>query len=186
MKKYLLCILFVVAFSLLTFSQNLTAGAAFLFENVKTKLTVEEKNRIFALTTLTLVHDTVFYYNGDPMEQVNVYPVDLNKDGIEEIVVTYAGKMFGLANYMYQIYSKKAGGNYAKCSVDLLGNAYFTPTKTLGYPDMIEGGPGLEYPLYKWNGKEYVQAQKLTNDGFAKIKTTNLEDLSKKYTAGLK
>jgi hypothetical protein len=29
------------------------------------------------------------------------------------------------------------------------------PTKNLGYPDLMIGGPGFEHPVWRWNGKEY-------------------------------
>jgi hypothetical protein len=59
-------------------------------------------------------------------------------------------------------------------------------TTNLGYSDLLMGGPGFEYPVWRWNGKEYNFSKKVKDADLKKIKSTNLEDISKAYTATIK
>lgn len=66
----------------------LTKGAALLFNNVKSKLNNSGKNRVFVLTNFKISRDGKAFTNEgseDYPYSATVYPVDLNKDGKEEL-----------------------------------------------------------------------------------------------------
>ena len=44
-----------------------------------------------------------------------------------------------------------------------------------GYPDLIIGGPGTEYPVWKWNGNGYVFSRKITDAEYSKLKKTPIQ-----------
>jgi len=52
------------------------------------------------------------------------------------------------------------------------------PTINKGYPDLIIGGPGFEFPIWRWNGKEYAYINKVKDQDLPKMKTKNIEDVS--------
>jgi len=74
----------------------LSAGAKWLFNNVKSRSTSREKNLIFEVVS------NVLDRNGDliagikdpekAIYDISIYPVDLNKDGSEEIFLCYSYK----------------------------------------------------------------------------------------------
>ena len=59
-------------------------------------------------------------------------------------------------------------------------------TSNLGYADLLIGGPGMEFPVWRWNGKDYDYYKEIKDADYTKLKTTNVEDLSKAYTDNLK
>ena len=58
-------------------------------------------------------------------------------------------------------------------------------TTNAGYPDLLIGGPGMEFPVWRWNGKEYDYLKEVKDADYEKLKKTSIEDLSKAYTSGI-
>lgn len=58
-------------------------------------------------------------------------------------------------------------------------------TGNLGFPDLLIGGPGFEFPIQRWNGRSYEFYRKVSDKDRAKLKKTNLEDISKAYISKL-
>ena len=52
-------------------------------------------------------------------------------------------------------------------------------TSNLGYPDLLIGGPGFEFPVHRWDGKTCNFYRKVKDKEYAKLKMQSLEDLSK-------
>lgn len=55
-----------------------------------------------------------------------------------------------------------------------------------GYPDLIIPGPGFEFPVWLWNGKEYVLHRRANSEAYeAASDSSNLsiQILSEKYKA---
>ena len=59
-------------------------------------------------------------------------------------------------------------------------------TNNMGYPDLLIGGPGFEFPVWRWNGKEYIFSRQVKDKDYAKLKMTRIEEVSKAYTASIK
>lgn len=192
MRNIFLVLLMIMLVSGSFAQTNLTEGAALLFKNTRSTLTAAEKNKLFIDLNFKLSKDRKqFVGEGDDAKEypfdVFVYPVDLNKDGKEEIFVTY-GNSFTSGNTGSSVvaFIKNAAGKYEAnlgfpgMSPDVLSTA------SKGYPDLLIGGPGMEFPIWKWNGAAYVFSRKIKDSEYEKLKKTTIEELSKNYTATLK
>jgi hypothetical protein len=172
-------------------SDDLSKGAALLFKNIKTKLTASQKNIIFDSTRFMLSKDgKQFISNNESADypfDAFVYPTDLNKDEKEEIFVLYGNSytsgMTGSSIIIFiadknEVYRMNLG--FPGTLPDALA------TVNAGYPDLVIGGPGMEFPVWRWNGKAYDYYKQVKDAEYSKLKMTNVEDLSKTYTAGIK
>jgi len=174
------------------FAQNtITEGAALLFKNVKTKLPVADKNSIYKKINFSLSKDKKqFAAVGEDAEYpfvAFVYPTDLNKDGKEEIFIVFGNSYTsGHTGSSVVMYIKDKSGSFQPN----LGFPGVTPdampTKNLGYPDLMIGGPGFEWPVWRWNGKEYNFYKKIKEKDLLKMKAISIEDLSKTYASSIK
>lgn len=192
--QFLLCTLLLLQASSV-FTQSNTAlkpVAESLFRNVKTKLTVVEKNSI--ATQLAFVpsgnKDLPFALDKDSKDYpfaALVLPTDMNKDGKEEIFVLFGNSFTsGMAGSSIILYIKNAPGVYAP----QLGFPGMAPdvlvTNNLGYPDLLVGGPGFEFPVFRWNGKAYNNFRVVKDKDYEKLKKTGLEAYSKTYQETIK
>ncbi len=116
-----------------------------------------------------------------------VSPTDINKDGSEEIFISFGnGYTSGNTGSSIALFIKNTGGTYTGhlgfpgISRDIL------TTSNLGYPDILVGGPGFEFPVFRWNGKTYDNYKKVDNKDYEKLKKTNLEEMSKAYQQTIK
>jgi len=171
---------------------TLTTGAATLFSNCMSKLSNDEKNSIYKLLGFVLSgnKDQPFASDKDSKDYpfaVIVMPTDMNKDGKEEIFVLF-GNSFTSGNTGSSIvlYIKDAKGAY----IAHLGFPGTTPdalaTVNQGYPDLLIGGPGFEYPVWRWNGKTYDFHRQVKDADYAKLKKQNVEEVSKAYQLTIK
>ena len=166
----------------------LTEGAKLFFQNIKTTLTTSEKNLLFERSGLALSRDKKqFVIAGDIVFidhpfAVSVLPTDLNNDGKEELFVVF-GNSFTSGNTGSNIllFIKDKSGNY-QSNFGFSGTApLILPTRNLGYPDLLIGGPGFEIPIWRWSGKEYLFYKKITKKNLGKVKTLRIEEVSKFY-----
>ncbi|HEY0580304.1 MAG TPA: hypothetical protein VGC75_06325 [Candidatus Nitrosocosmicus sp.] len=175
----------------LTDSSNLSKGAALLFKNIKTKLTALQKNKIADSLEFKLSKDEKQFIADDeaadyPFDAI-IYPTDLNKDGREEIFIVFGNSYTsGMTGSSIVLFIADKNGSYKKNLnfPGLLPDAL--ATNNSGYPDLLIGGLGMEFPVWRWNGKEYDYFREVKDADYTKLKTTNIEDLSKAYTASLK
>lgn len=193
-QQFLLCLLLLLHVSS-PFAQNNTVLkpiADVLFKNVKTKLSVVEKNNI--ATQLAFIpsgnKDLPFALDKDSKDYpfaAFVFPTDMNKDGKEEVFVLFGnGYTSGNTGSSIILYIKNAAGVYAP----QLGFPGMAPdvltTANLGYPDLLVGGPGFEFPVLRWNGKTYNNHRVVKDKDYEKLKKTSLEESSKAYQETIK
>jgi len=186
-------LLFVINYSL--FSQTgttLNPVATQLFENVKTKLSVQEKNQIAAGLGFILSGNErePFAHDKDSKEYpfaAMVSPTDLNGDGKEEIFIIYGNSFTsGHAGSSVSVFISNSTGNYTQnlgfpgTSPDVL------QTFNQGYPDLLIGGPGFEYPVWRWNGKEYALSRKVRDSDYEKLRKKSIGELSKAYQSTMR
>ncbi len=167
----------------------LSPGARLLFAGIKSRLTVTEKNQIFKTLGFELSKKREKYkeFIADTDSKdfpfgASVYPTDLNQDGIEELFIVY-GNSFTSGNTGSSIilFIRPSGSLYQK-NLDFPGVAPdVLTTANLGYPDLLIGGPGFEFPVWRWNGKEYALHRKIKDVDYAKTPKTNVEALSQAY-----
>lgn len=91
-------------------------------------------------------------YSPGTLEQV----LDLNGDGMPEAVLMESSVYcFGDAGMGYSIVSKQASGGWKRVTANA-GIPTFLATKGAGgWPDISVGGPGLCFPVQRWNGQHY-------------------------------
>lgn len=191
MKMVLAAMIFLTLSTPLLSQTNLTEGAALLFKNTKSSLTPAEKNKLFIDLNFKLSKDRKqFVGDGDDAKEfpfdVQVMPTDLNKDGKEELFITFGNSFTsGATGSSVIAFIKNAAGKY-EANLNFPG---MTPealtTTNNGYPDLLIGGPGTEFPVWKWNGTAYVFSKKIKNSDYEKLRKTSIDELSQLYTRGL-
>lgn len=185
MKKYLLPTAALLCCILSYGQQNSTLSevATLLFRNAKTNLTTAEKNQIATKLGFVVSGNRELPFAQDmesrayPFNAI-VYPTDLNKDGKQEIFVWFGNSYTsGSAGSSISLFIKNSGGAY----IDHLGFPGLAPdvltTVSKGYPDLLIGGPGLEFPVLRWNGRTYANFQSVRNEDYDKLKKTGVEAL---------
>jgi hypothetical protein len=184
MKKMLLPL--VLLWGQLSYGQQnggLSEVASLLFKNTKTNLTVAEKNQIATKLGFISTGDKEqpFAQDKDSKEYpfgVTVYPTDLNKDGKEEIFVLFGNSYTsGATGSSIVLFIKNPAGVYS----EHLGFPGTAPdvlaTQSKGYPDLLIGGPGFEFPVLRWNGKTYNNFRMVKEQEYNKLKKASLETL---------
>lgn len=156
--------------------------SAVLFKNVKTAASIAEQNKISKELGLTLAADRSFMMSEFPVS-VQVYPTDLNKDGMEELfIVMSSTALYGMTGTGFEWYAQNKSGVFTRRSdVSGQGIPTFFATANLGYPDLMIGGPGFEFPVYRWNGKSYAYSRRIKDADLAKKKTLELDSLTATY-----
>ena len=192
MKKLFLLKL-AVAFYLTPLSaQSLNPVASSLFTSARSKLSTAEKNLIANKLGFILSgnKDLPFALDKDSKDYpfaAIVMPTDLNKDGKEEIFITYGNSFTsGNAGSSVVLFIKNSSGTYEMN----LGFPGMTPdiltTMNKGYPDILVGGPGFEFPVLRWNGTLYDNFKAIKDSEYEKLKKTSVDVLSKQYQETIK
>ena len=171
---------------------RLSPIAAELFKGVKSLITVNERNFIAQQTGFILSgnKEQPFALDKDSKEYpfgITVLPTDLNKDGKEEIFIGFGnGYTSGNTGSSIALFIKNAAGVYEMNFgfPGMLPDVLTTANK--GYPDLVVGGPGFEFPVFRWNGKAYDNYKTMSDAVYSKTKKTSAEDLSKQYQKTVK
>jgi hypothetical protein len=195
MKKFFASTVCMLLYNFMLFSQTsnkLSTLATELFKNIKSTSTVNEKNFIAQQTGFVLSgnKEQPFALDKDSKEypfSAIVLPLDLNKDGKEEIFISFGnGYTSGNTGSSIVLFIKNATGVYEMS----LGFPGMIPdilaTTNKGYPDLVIGGPGLEYPILRWNGKMYDSYKTIKDSDYEKTKKINADIISKEYQKTLK
>jgi hypothetical protein len=96
---------------------------------------------------------------GNPIN-LDIKPMDLNGDGVEEIMITASHKNGGAA--CFNVVGKsntlmiKAPSGEWKANLGFMSDPVtLMPEKSGGFPDLELGGPGFCHPIWRWNGNAY-------------------------------
>lgn len=167
-------------------AQEESPGAKLLFAQAKTKLKPAQKNFIFQHLGFLLSDDGArFIADKDAANypfDARVYPTDLNRDGKEEVFIVFGnGYTSGAAEATIVAYIPDAQGRY-KMNLGFPGLLPLAiPGNRVGYPDLIVPGPGMEHPLWRWKGGEYVYASVVRDASLPRLRAISLETLSQRY-----
>lgn len=177
---------------ILSAQTNLSEGAKLLFAYAKTNLTSVEKNNILKKIGFSLSKDKKQFVLVDDSDKeypftAQVYPTDLNNDGKEEIFIIFGNSFTsGHTGSSVVLFVKNSSGIY-DMNLGFPGTPPdLMPTANKGYPDLMIGGPGFEFPVWRWNGKEYAYLKKIKEQELLKLKTKNLDEVSKTHQSKLK
>jgi hypothetical protein len=191
MNRILLLLILSFIFSNCIAQTDYAAGSELLFKKVKSKATPQERKEIFMQSGLRLSKDkNQFIAASDgksefPFDAV-VFPTDLNKDGIEEICILYGNTYTsGSTGSDVLLFVKDASGRYHKNLGGPGSLPIVLPTNNKGYPDLVIGGPGMQFPVYRWDGKKYNISRQISDTDLQKMKAKGIDELSKGYTATL-
>lgn len=170
---------------------SLTKGAQMLFKSTESKLNNAERNLIFKRLGFVLTGqlDLPFALDKESLDYAftaGAFVTDMNLDGKEEIFVLYGNSYTsGMTGMSAVLFIKDGMGNY-NANLGFQAMVSILPTTNLGYPDLLIGGPGFEFPVWRWNGKQYDLYKKMKSEVLEKTGTIEVEELSKRYLESLK
>jgi hypothetical protein len=178
----MLCIIFL-CFSISSYAQGdkLSAGAALLFKNVKSSLTVAEKNKLYQQLGLKVAPDKQGFMIDEAPVSVFAYPTDMNKDGKEELFVVFDGAALFGDRGSVSLYIKNSTGALQQQPDISGGRPLILTSVNQGYPDIVIGGPGFEFPVYRWNGATYTLYKKMKDSALTEKNSKDIEEYSKLY-----
>ncbi|WP_051189707.1 hypothetical protein [Daejeonella oryzae] len=168
----------------------LSKGASILFKTIS-KLSDADKNLVFLKTGFILTNktDLPFALDKESMEyafSAQSFITDMNKDGNEEIFIIYGNSYTsGMTGISAMLFIKDASGSYQN-HLGFPAMISVLPDSNLGYPDLIIGGPGFEFPVWRWNGKHYAFYNTIKNEVLEKTETKSIEEISINYLKTIK
>ena len=162
----------------------LTEGARLLFQQAGSRLTPAEKNALFTKLGLQVAADKKGFRMDGFDVGAKAYPVDLNKDGVEEVFVIMDGLLFGNTGQGVALFMKNSAGVYEQQEEVAGGIAVILGTRSNGFPELVIAGPGFEFPLYRWSGKSYTYVRNISDDDLQNAQTTMVEEASRAYLKG--
>jgi len=87
--------------------------------------------------------------------QITTYK-DLNGDGLKDAIITDAStKCYGNTDVGYYIVAQQKNGKWQTIFENAGIPTFLKSTGKDGWPDIENGGPGLCFAVYRWNGKSY-------------------------------
>ena len=175
-----------------TAQDQLTEGAAQLFDEVPSTLTAEDQNALFELANFQLAaNGTQYHFKGDdhgaqfPFD-VQVLPFDFNKDSVEEVVLVYGNTYTsGGTGASSLLFVKDSNGAY-QSHFGVPGFLYLMPSTVQGYPEIMVQGMGFEFAIWAWDGKAYAFNRRIAQSESDKLVLVSVADASKAYVDGLK
>lgn len=95
-------------------------------------------------------------------------PMDLNGDGVEEVMITarheHGGTIcFNSVGMSKTLMIKDASGEWKSNLGFMNDQVTVMPEKSGGFPDLELGGPGFCHPIWRWNGTEYDLYRRCVN-----------------------
>lgn len=161
---------------------TLSPVAESLFRNVKTKLTLEQKNEIAYLTGIKPEEIDAKTKKGKQKFELNIYPVDFDNNGFEEIFLCVGTKLLGIPMHTYFFYATDYYGKFQPSPGKIGQGVKILLNGKTGFPDLITGTPGLEREIWTWHGHAYDLIQKIPGATVIPYQTMNIDEASKKYT----
>ncbi len=134
-------------------------GPGLLFARGTGGLTDAEQLEIFSALGLAVAPDGASLVDTACRQPASADPQfpDLNEDGVPEVLIVYGNTcMSGMAGASVVLFVKKTDGSFGT-NLGFPGiSAAPMETRHEGWPDLLIGGPGFCFPVWRWNGSEYV------------------------------
>ena len=133
-------------------------GRSLLFAKGAGKLSESQQREIFVALDLKVAPDgkSLVDNSCEQPAGAEVEFRDMNGDGKDEVLVIYGNSCTaGMAGSSVVLFIADAAGKY-QANLGFPGaSADPKPEKSKGYPDLLIGGPGFCFPVWRWNGKAY-------------------------------
>jgi hypothetical protein len=134
------------------------AGAALVFANDNGGLSQAEQLAIYQSLGIKLDSTGKGFLDtscDQPAGVVVSFP-DLNGDGTKEVLVFFGNSCTsGMTGSSVLLFIKNSAGAYSSNFGFPGASADPQPTSNLGYPDLLIGGPGFCFPIWRWDGTSY-------------------------------
>lgn len=132
-------------------------GPALMFAGGAEDLTEDEQLQIFSELGLAVAPDGAGFVDTvcrQPAGADVQFP-DLNGDGVAEVLVVFGNTCTsGAAGASVQLFIKQDGAYVGQLGFPGI-SADPLETRNMGYPDLVIGGPGFCFPVWRWNGTMY-------------------------------
>ena len=160
---------------------DLNSVAASLFNSAKTKLSVAQKNEVAYLTGIKLDEINAKTRNGKPKYGFDIYPMDFNKNGTEEIFLCITTKPLGIPMHTYYFYALNNLGHYQPSPGVIGQGVKILLNRVADFPDLICGSTLGDHQVWRWNGQAYRLAQTISSGIAIKYPTKSIEEASQEY-----
>jgi hypothetical protein len=133
-------------------------GPALLFAAGHGDLNASERGQVFGATGLAVAPDGKGFVDGmcgQPAD-ASVEFRDMNADGKQEVLVIFGNSCTsGHTGSTALLFIRDAAGNLKANLGFPAASADPLPEKNQGYPDLLIGGPGFCFGVWRWNGATY-------------------------------
>lgn len=139
-------------------------GPALLFAAGKGDLSAAERGQIFGATGLVVAPDGKSLVDGicGQPAGASVEFRDMNADGRQEVLVIFGNSCTsGHTGSAALLFIRDPAGNLKSHLGFPAASADPLPERSEGYPDLLIGGPGFCFGVWRWNGASY---EHLRND----------------------
>ncbi|MBI5655357.1 MAG: hypothetical protein HZC44_00430 [Geobacter sp.] len=136
---------------------NAVEGYEILFRDTKSNLSKQEKRFILKELGFRLSKNRKYIADDTCGEDVSpsVEVVDLNGDGIEEVVVSWGNTCTsGMTGQSITLFIKDRKGRFVK-NLDFPGSYEKLSSRSKGFPDLLISGPGFCHGVWQWTGTKY-------------------------------
>jgi hypothetical protein len=163
----------------------LSAGAKLLFTKKISALSNQQKNDLFKKTSFILTKTKDAFYMDEAEDfpfNAQVFPVDLNNDGKEDIFLLW-GNTFtsGNAGSSVSLYIQNEKGSFTESLVAEGQLPLIIKDATKSYPDLILIAPGVSFPLWGWRNNDYTFIAQISAQKLKTYKTEQVELISQRY-----
>lgn len=119
------------------------------------------------------LRDIAAFEGGDTnkaLEAVSYAKIDVNQDGKPERFYHIGSSYFGQAGAAVLMQWQDNGKGWQRI-LDVSNGTLsgVLPGKQNGYTDLLLGGPGMDAPIWRWNGKQYDFFQKVPYDRLKQV-----------------
>lgn len=154
--RSILCVLLLVATTACR-TEERSPELQLLFGSESHGLSVAEQRIIFETLDLVLAEDGEQFLDRGCLTPASagVEYLDLNHDGTPEVLVTFGNScVSGITGSSAMLFVKQDGGYEANLGFPA---ASVTPLNSgnLDYDDLLIGGRGFCFPVWRWNGRKY-------------------------------
>jgi len=133
-------------------------GPALLFAAGQGDLSAAERGQVFGAIGLAVAPDGKSFLDGSCGQpaDASVEFRDMNADGKQEALVIFGNSCTsGHAGSSAVLFIRDPAGNLQANLGFPAASADPLPEKNQGYPDLLIGGPGFCFGVWRWNGATY-------------------------------
>ncbi|MGE0030647.1 MAG: hypothetical protein AB7T20_05980 [Steroidobacteraceae bacterium] len=133
-------------------------GPALLFAAGHGDLNAAERGQVFGATGLAVAPDGKSFVDGICGEpaSASVEFRDMNADGRQEVLVIFGNSCTsGHTGSSAALFIRDPNGSLQANLGFPAASADPLPEKNQGYPDLLIGGPGFCFGVWRWNGSAY-------------------------------